>query len=177
MKVAVLGLGYVGTVTAAGLAARGHDVVGVDVDRFKIGCIAAGRSPIIEPGIDELVNEAVSAGRLSATDRIADALEGADVSLICVGTPSSSNGSTDLRFIERVTADLRQAMESVEPPASGHHSVVVRSTVPPGTVGHLAETYFSDVPDGWRIGTAMCPEFLREGCSVTDFYDPPMVVV
>ena len=177
MKVVVLGLGYVGTVTAAGLAASGHDVVGVDIDPFKVGCIAAGRSPVIEPGIDDLVHEAVSAGRLRATSRIADACSGADVSLVCVGTPSASNGGTDLRFIERVTADLRQAMESGTPPASGYHSVVVRSTVPPGTVAHLAETYFADVPDGWRVGTAMCPEFLREGSSVTDFFHPPIVVV
>ncbi|HEX4688139.1 MAG TPA: nucleotide sugar dehydrogenase [Nocardioides sp.] len=177
MKVAVLGLGYVGTVTAAGLAASGHDVVGVDVDPFKVGCIAAGRSPVVEPGIDELVHDAVSARRLRATHRIADALAGADVSLICVGTPSSSNGGTDLRFIDRVAADLRLTMDCVEPPASGHHSVVVRSTVPPGTVEHLAETYFADTPAGWDVGTAMCPEFLREGCSVTDFYDPPMVVI
>src|SRR3954453_15709773 len=140
MKVAVLGLGYVGTVTAAGLAASGHDVVGVDVDAFKVRCIADGRSPIVEPGIDELVRKAVSAGRLRATNQIADALAETDVSLICVGTPSSSNGGTDLRFIERVASDLRRAMECVGPPPSGHHSVVVRSTVPPGTVGHLADT-------------------------------------
>jgi GDP-mannose 6-dehydrogenase len=177
MKVAVLGLGYVGTVTAAGLAASGHDVVGVDVDPFKVGCVAAGRSPVVEPGIDDLVHQAVGAGRLRATSRIQDALAGADVSLICVGTPSASSGGTDLRFIERVTADLREAMECVAPPASGHHSVVVRSTVPPGTVAHLADTFFAQVPEGWHVGTAMCPEFLREGCSVTDFYDPPMVVV
>jgi len=177
MKVAVLGLGYVGTVTAAGLAASGHDVVGVDVDPFKVGSIEDGRSPVVEPGIDDLVRRAVSAGRLRATNRIADALAGADVSLVCVGTPSASSGGTDLRYIERVAADLREAMDSVPPPPSGHHSVVVRSTVPPGTVAHLAETYFADVPEGWRVGTAMCPEFLREGCSVVDFYDPPMVVI
>jgi GDP-mannose 6-dehydrogenase len=177
MKVVVVGLGYVGTVTAAGLAASGHDVVGVDVDPFKVGCIASGVSPVVEPGIDDLVRDAVSAGRLRATDQLADALPGAEVSLICVGTPSSSSGGTDLRFVERVAADLRQTMDLVAPPPSRHHSVVVRSTVPPGTVARLAETHFADVPEGWSVGTAMCPEFLREGCSVTDFYDPPMVVV
>ena len=78
MKVAVLGLGYVGTVTAAGLAASGHEVIGVDVDPYKVGCIAAGRSPVIEPGIQELVRDAVSSGRLRATSRIADALSGAE---------------------------------------------------------------------------------------------------
>ena len=177
MRVAVLGLGYVGTVTAAGLATSGHDVVGVDVDPFKVDCIANGRSPVIEPGINDLVCEAVTLGRLRATHHIAEAVSGADVSLICVGTPSSSTGSTDLRYIERVAADLRLAMDEVGPPESGHHSVVVRSTVPPGTVEGLAATHFADVPEGWDVGTAMCPEFLREGCSVTDFYDPPMVVI
>jgi GDP-mannose 6-dehydrogenase len=177
MKVVVLGLGYVGTVTAAGLAKTGHEVVGVDVDPFKVGCIAAGRSPVIEPGINELVSEVVASGHLRATHRIEDALEGADVSLICVGTPSSASGGTDLRYIDRVAMELRQAMESVAPPASGHHSVVVRSTVPPGTVAGLTADHFADVPAGWSVGTAMCPEFLREGCSVTDFFDPPLVVV
>jgi GDP-mannose 6-dehydrogenase len=177
MKVVVLGLGYVGTVTAAGLASKGHEVVGVDVDPFKVGCIAAGRSPVIEPGIGELVAEVVAQGRLRATHRLAEALDGADVSLICVGTPSNSHGGTDLRYVERVAADLRSAMEDVAPPASGLHSVVVRSTVPPGTVAGLTERYFDDAPEGWSVGTGMCPEFLREGCSVTDFFDPPMVVI
>jgi GDP-mannose 6-dehydrogenase len=177
MKVAVLGLGYVGTVTAAGLASKGHDVVGVDVDPYKVGCIAAGRSPVIEPGIGELVADAVAAGRLRATHRISEALDGADVSLICVGTPSSASGGVDLGYIDRVAGDLREAMMEVNPPASGHHSVVVRSTVPPGTVARLAATHFADVQAGWTVGTAMCPEFLREGSSVTDFFDPPFVVV
>jgi GDP-mannose 6-dehydrogenase len=177
MKVVVLGLGYVGTVTAAGLASSGHGVVGVDVDPFKVGCIAAGRSPVVEPGISELVADVVEQGRLRATHRLSDALEGADVSLICVGTPSNSHGGTDLRYVDRVAADLRAAMADVAPPASGFHSVVVRSTVPPGTVAGLAERYFDEVPDGWSVGAGMCPEFLREGCSVTDFFDPPMVVV
>ncbi|HET8663506.1 MAG TPA: nucleotide sugar dehydrogenase [Nocardioides sp.] len=177
MKVVVLGLGYVGTVTAAGLASRGHEVVGVDVDPFKVGCIAAGRSPVVEPGIDDLVADAVAQGNLRATHRLSDALPGADLSLICVGTPSNSHGGTDLRYVERVAADLRAAMTELEPPASGFHSVVVRSTVPPGTVAGLTEQHFDPPPAGWSVGTGMCPEFLREGCSVTDFFDPPMVVV
>jgi GDP-mannose 6-dehydrogenase len=177
MKVVVLGLGYVGTVTAAGLASRGHDVVGVDVDNFKVGCIAAGRSPVVEPGIGELVAEVVSHGNLRATHRLADALEGADMSLICVGTPSNSHGGTDLRFVDRVAAELREAMTTAAPPASGFHSIVVRSTVPPGTVAELSEQHFGQPPAGWTVGTGMCPEFLREGCSVTDFFDPPMVVI
>ena len=85
MKVAILGLGYVGTVTAAGLASQGHDVVGVDVDRRKVATINAGQSPVVEPGVDRMVAEAVSAGRLRATTDVAEALERADVSLLCVG--------------------------------------------------------------------------------------------
>jgi GDP-mannose 6-dehydrogenase len=177
MKVAVLGLGYVGTVTAAGLASRGHLVVGADIDRFKVGSVAEGRSPVVEPGINELVAKVVASGRLRATVDIADAIDQADVSLICVGTPSSSNGGTDLRYIERVVRQVREAMETVRPPASGFHSVVVRSTVPPGTVAEVVTPYFLEAPEGWSVGTAMCPEFLREGSSVSDFFAPPMVVV
>jgi len=177
MKVAVLGLGYVGTVTAAGLASTGHQVVGADVDPFKVRSISEGRSPVIEPGINQLVAQEVAAGRLRATSDITEALDQADVSLICVGTPSSASGGTDLRFIERVAQDVRAAMDVVRPPESGFHSVVIRSTVPPGTVAHVVGPYFEDPPQGWAVGTAMCPEFLREGSSVSDFFAPPMLVI
>jgi GDP-mannose 6-dehydrogenase len=177
MKVVVLGLGYVGTVTAAGLASRGHEVVGVDVDRFKVARIAAGHSPVVEPDINELVSAAVASGHLRATHDLVDALDGADLSLVCVGTPSSPSGGTDLRYVERVAEELRVAMDLARPPESGFHPVVVRSTVPPGTVKAIATTYFSDLPPSWTVSVAMCPEFLREGCSVEDFFAPPMVVV
>jgi GDP-mannose 6-dehydrogenase len=178
MKVAVFGLGYVGTVTAAGLASRGHEVVGIDVDRMKVDAISHGRSPVVEPGIDVLVHDAVASGRLQSTLDVRLAVEGADVSLVCVGTPSSPRGDTDLAFISRAVADLREAMEVATPPASGHHSVVIRSTVPPGTgAGLVAPVFEDDLPTGWRVGTAMCPEFLREGCGVADFFAPPFVVV
>src|ERR1700740_1694067 len=95
MKVAVLGLGYVGTVTAACLAANGHDVWGVDVDAAKVDDIRAGRSPVAEPGLDTLVARAVTGGTLHATTRSVDALDGADASLVCVGTPSTARGGTD----------------------------------------------------------------------------------
>lgn len=179
MKVAVFGLGYVGTVTAAGLASRGHDVIGVDVDTMKVDAIRNGQSPVVEPGIDTLVSQAVSAGRLQATTDARLAVDGADVSLVCVGTPSTSRGDTDLTFIRRALADLREAMDVAAPPASGHHSVVVRSTVPPGTCRDVVSPQFAQdgLPQGWSVGTAMCPEFLREGCGVEDFFAPPFVVV
>jgi GDP-mannose 6-dehydrogenase len=179
MKVVICGLGYVGTVTAAGLASRGHEVVGVDVDAGKVAAINEGNSPVIEPGVDRLVLEAVQAGRLGATTDVAEAMERADLSLVCVGTPSRPRGDTDLSFITRALADLREAMSVASPPASGFHSVVIRSTVPPGTGASVVEPTFApdDLPAGWSVGTAMCPEFLREGCGVEDFFAPPFVVV
>jgi len=178
MRIAVFGLGYVGTVTAAGLASRGHDVYGVDVDEIKVGLIRQGRSPVVEPGLDDLVAGGVAAGGLHATTDAAEALESADVSLLCVGTPSTPQGSTDLSYLRRALADIRSALGTVRPPESGFHAVVVRSTVPPGTGDEIVAPTFADLPEesGWRIGTAMCPEFLREGSGVADFFDPPFVV-
>jgi GDP-mannose 6-dehydrogenase len=179
MRVGVLGLGYVGTITAAGLASKGHEVVGVDVDEGKVDGIRRGVSPVVEPGIAELVATEVASGRLTATTDVGVALERADVSIVCVGTPSTARGASDLSYLSRALADLRSAMVSARPPDSGVHSVVIRSTVPPGTgAGVVAPMFVEDqLPAGWSVGTAMCPEFLREGSGVADFFDPPFVVV
>jgi GDP-mannose 6-dehydrogenase len=179
MRIAVFGLGYVGTVTAAGLASRGHEVCGVDVDAVKVDHIRSGRSPVVEPGIDELLATAVESGALRATTDPVEGLDRADVSLLCVGTPSSAHGGTDLTYIRRALDDIRRSLAVAAPPASGFHAVVVRSTVPPGTGDDLVRSTFDGafLPAGWTVGTAMCPEFLREGSGVADFFDPPFVVV
>src|SRR5829696_9033757 len=179
MRIAVFGLGYVGTVTAAALASQGHEVCGVDVDDLKVDQISAGRTPVVEPGIEELIRTAVGRGNLHATTDPVVALNRADVSLLCVGTPSSSQGGTDLTYLQRALADIRQAFAVAAPPASGFHAVVVRSTVPPGTGDGLVSRTFADMAlaPGWAVGTAMCPEFLREGSGVADFFDPPFVVL
>jgi GDP-mannose 6-dehydrogenase len=178
MKVAVFGLGYVGTVTAACLAANGHDVWGVDVDEGKVDAIRSGRSTVVEPGLSELVAEARASGRLHATTCVSDAVTHSEVSLVCVGTPSNSQGATNLAYVHRVVEDLSATLARVPMAESGLHCLVMRSTVPPGTVEAVGETLrqsLQGVPG--RVGVAMCPEFLREGTGIADFYSPPYTVI
>jgi GDP-mannose 6-dehydrogenase len=179
MKVAVVGLGYVGTVTAACLASRAHDVWGVDVDAAKVDEIRGGRSPVAEPGLDALVAQTVADGTLHATSSCADALDQADLSLVCVGTPSAPRGGTDLTYIRRAVDDIVAALRAMQPLASRQHSVVIRSTVPPGTVEDLVIPALTDGLTGTEIaiGAAMCPEFLREGSGIADFFASPLIVV
>jgi GDP-mannose 6-dehydrogenase len=179
MKVAVFGLGYVGTVTAACLASRGHDVWGVDVDAAKVDEVRTGRSPVTEPGLDTLTARVVAEGTLHATASCREALDQAEVSLVCVGTPSGPGGATDLSHLRRSVDDIVGAMHVVMPPASGHHSVVIRSTVPPGTLEEVVIPALTEGLADTKVaaGAAMCPEFLREGSGVADFFASPLVVV
>jgi len=178
MKVAVIGLGYVGTVTAACLAANGHDVWGVDVDAAKVAEIGLGRSPVAEPGLNAIVAQAVADGTLHATTSCPEALDRADISLICVGTPSTRNGATDLSHIRHAVDDIATSLRTGLAPDSGRHALVVRSTVPPGTVEDIVTPALAAglAGTGVSAGVAMCPEFLREGSGVTDFYAPPFII-
>jgi GDP-mannose 6-dehydrogenase len=180
MKVAVFGLGYVGTVSATVLASNGHDVVGVDVDASKVASINNGRSPVVEPGLDTLVGSAVASGTLRATLSASEALQSADLSLVCVGTPSSPQGSTDLRYVLRAVSDIADALSSQPDRAQGrHHSVVIRSTVPPGTIAESVAPLVAQRLAGSPVsaGIGVCPEFLREGTAIADFYEAPLTVV
>jgi GDP-mannose 6-dehydrogenase len=173
MRVAVFGLGYVGTVSSACLAAAGHDVWGVDPDVLKVAAVSAGQSPVLEPGLQSLVAQGVASGNLHATARPDEALENADVSLLCVGTPSSASGESNLGYIYRVVEDISESLRTQE-----FHTVVIRSTVPPGTVEDVSailQVAFSD--SGPDVAVAMCPEFLREGTGIADFYAPPFTVI
>src|SRR5262245_13992941 len=129
MRVAVFGLGYVGSVSAASFAADGHDVIGVDVNSDKVAAVNSGHSPIVEPGLDALLRHAVESRRLRATTSTAEAIAETDLSLVCVGTPSRKNGSLDLSYLIRVCEQIGDALEQ----KSTYHVVVVRSTVLPGT--------------------------------------------
>lgn len=180
MRVAVFGLGYVGTVTAACLSTNGHEVWGVDPELSKVESISSGTSTVVEPGLDRLVADGVSARTLRATSDPAVALKEADVSIVCVGTPSSPQGSTDLSYVLRAVTEIGRGLLMGDRPASAFHTVVIRSTVPPGTVeGKLIPALEAELgaPLGDGFGVAMCPEFLREGTGVADFFDPPFTVV
>ena len=177
MKAAVFGLGYVGTVTAAVLASHGHDIWGVDVDPGKVRLVSEGRSTVLEPGLDDLVAEAVTAGRLHATTEPWSAVDGAEVSLVCVGTPSSPTGSTELTYVGRAVADIVGAFAAGASSPTGRHAVVVRSTVPPGTIDEVVGPLLDRAPSTSVLGAGMCPEFLREGSAIADFYDSPLTVV
>jgi GDP-mannose 6-dehydrogenase len=178
MKVAVFGLGYVGTVSAACLAANGHEVWGVDVDDAKVAAVQSGSSPVVEPGLSELVAEGIENGTLHATRSPKLALSRADVSLICVGTPTTAQGKADLSHVHHVVAEIAAALRTAPPSPSGVHAVVMRSTVPPGTV-ELLETALAERTGriAVRVGVGMCPEFLREGTGIADFYAPPYTIV
>ena len=176
MRVAVFGLGYVGSVTASCLAREGHEVVGVDLDQHKVDRINAGSSPVIEPGMEALVAEARRSGRLRAVTDAAGAVRTSDVSIICVGTPSKINGDLDLSFIERVTRDIGTALAG----GTDDHLVMFRSTMLPGSVEDHLVPILEDCSgrrSGVNLHVAMCPEFLREAKGIEDFYRPPFTVV
>ncbi len=176
MRVSIFGLGYVGCVSAACLAHDGHEVIGVDVNPVKVASIAAGKSPIIEPGLDDLMRDVVRTGQLRASLDARRAVRESDISLICVGTPSNPNGSLNTRYVESVCQEIGLAINHKRE----YHTVVVRSTVLPGTVNEkivpiLEE--FSGRRAGDEFGVAMNPEFLREGSAIADYYDPSFVVI
>jgi GDP-mannose 6-dehydrogenase len=169
MRVVVVGLGYVGSVCAACLAERGHDVVGVDTSAYKVDRIRAGDSPIVERGLAELITRAVRARRLTATTRIAEALPGAELVLVCVGTPSAEDGSLDLGHVRRACVEVGTALRG----AGRFVTVVMRSTMLPGSVlGELVPALEQAVGGraGEAFGVGYNPEFLREGTAVEDFF-------
>ncbi|KJS52722.1 GDP-mannose dehydrogenase [Streptomyces rubellomurinus subsp. indigoferus] len=176
MRVSVLGLGYVGCVSAACLASLGHEVIGVDVNQVKVDLVNDGRAPVVEERIGELTAEVVRAGRLRATADVREAVQGSEVSLVCVGTPSEANGRLCTTYLERVTEQIGAAAAE----KGGRHTVVFRSTMLPGTCLDLLvpilEKHLGGTA-GVDVGVAVNPEFLREGTSVRDFFDPPKTVI
>jgi GDP-mannose 6-dehydrogenase len=174
--VSVFGLGYVGSVTAACLAHKGNTILGVDVNSQKVEALNAGRSPILEPKIEELITECHRNGKLKATTSSVDAIAQTEISFVSVGTPSQRNGELDLSGIVHVCKEIGAALKA----KNGFHGIVLRSTILPGTTEKVV-TPALEAASGKRSGDdfAVCfvPEFLREGTAVSDFFEPPFTVL
>ena len=173
MNISVFGLGYVGAVTAGCLAKYGHTIVGVDVQAQKVDSLNSGVSPIVEPGLDELLSAANRSGLLHATTSVEEAIAGTEMSLVCVGTPSKASGAIDLGFVRLVVQDISAALRRKQ----RHHTLVLRSTMLPGSTDQLVEEFLSDLLATDMVEIFYYPEFLREGTGVADFLHPSLAVV
>jgi GDP-mannose 6-dehydrogenase len=176
MKISVLGLGYVGAVSAACLARDGHEVIGVDPERTKVDLINAGKTPIIENDVGSIIATQVAAGKLRATTELPQAVRHTDLSLVCVGTPSLPNGGIDLKYVRRVCEEIGQTLAA----HPGAPVIVMRSTMLPGTMREVVIPTlekFSGKRAGEEFGVCINPEFLREGTAVHDYYHPPKTVI
>ncbi len=176
MRISVFGMGYVGSVSSASLARLGHRVIGVDVDPVKLQTLSEGGSPVVEPGLDQVIREVTDSGLLSVVSDAHEAVRETDASWICVGTPSRDNGGVDLSALENVCREIGGAIAD----KGDYHLVVVRSTVLPGTVRNSVIPWLeagSGLKAGVDFGICMSPEFLREGTALDDFERPPFTLI
>ena len=176
MQISIFGMGYVGAVCTACLADYGHSVIGVDVSERKVLTINEGRTPIVEPGLGELLAKGVAAGLIRATSDIRDAVLNSELTMICVGTPSKKNGDLDLHFVEGVCAQIGAVLKD----KPTRHTVVVRSTVLPGTLRKIVIPALENASGkraGADFGVAVNPEFLRESTAIGDYRAPPRTVI
>ena len=169
MNVSVFGLGYVGSVTAACFADKGHDVVGVEVNPDKLALFQAGQSPLFEPGLAELLHRVHTAGNFTATGSASEAIAPTEISFICVGTPSRKGGQPDLAHVESVSREIGEALRNKNEP----HTVVVRSTMLPGSIEGIVAPHLGHKD----CAVVANPEFMREGSAIKDFFDPPFIVI
>jgi GDP-mannose 6-dehydrogenase len=176
MKIALFGLGYVGVVSAACLARDGHSVVGIDPNAVKVDFLRRGKSPIVEPGLEELIAAAVTAGRLVAGSDYPAAVAQCDVLMVCVGTPGQANGSLDLTYVRRVVQQIGEQLAA----RGGYKVVVIRSTLLPGSMQSVVVPLLeqcSHLKAGEDFGVCINPEFLREGSAIYDYDHPPKTVI
>ncbi|CAN5507107.1 nucleotide sugar dehydrogenase [soil metagenome] len=176
VRIAVLGLGYVGVTAVACLASQGHEVIGVDPNETKVSAILAGRSPITEPGVDELIAQARADGLVTASTTLVAEVASCELVIVCVGTPSSVDGSHNMTHIAEVS---RQLAELVKANPGNSLTVVYRSTIRPGTIEELIQPIIDSVlgQEASRIELVYNPEFLRESSAVRDFFAPPKIVI
>jgi GDP-mannose 6-dehydrogenase len=175
MKISIFGLGYVGCVSLGCLAKNGHDVIGVDVSSFKVDLINDGKATILEQDIDTIIEEGYKQGKISATLCADEAVHNTEISIICVGTPSSPHGHLNLNYIYKTAEQIGEALKSKDE----FHTIVIRSTVLPGTnykFGEIIEE-ISGKKRGTHFSVVSNPEFLREGSAVKDYFNPSVTVI
>ena len=178
LRIAMFGLGYVGSTNAACLLRDGHEVVGIDVSPDKLDSFARGRSPVVEPGVDGLLAQGLAAGRLQAGPRLDPWLDRLDLAMVCVGTPSRADGKLELTHLLEVARQLGQA--AARRRAAAPLLLVFRSTVLPGTMESLVVPTLRDAagsPPGERYEVAFSPEFLRQSTAIRDYDAPPRIVI
>ncbi len=176
MKISIFGLGYVGVVSAGCLANNGHEIIGIDPNQTKVDLINQGKSPIVEKDIGEIIFSAVKEKKLQATKDVNEAINNTEISLICVGTPSQSNGNLDLKYVQGVCKQIGTTLRD----KNEFHIVVARSTMLPGSMVNTVIPTLekaSGKKAGIDFGVCNNPEFLREGTAVHDFYNPPKTVI
>jgi GDP-mannose 6-dehydrogenase len=176
VKIAIFGLGYVGVVSAACLARDGHEVLGVDPNSVKTDLVNQAKSPIVEPGLDALMQSTVGAGRLKASADHAGAVRRCDLMLICVGTPGAANGSLDLRYVRRICEQIGEALAGIDE----FKIVAIRSTLLPGSMQSVVVPTLEQASGkraGEHFGVCINPEFLREGTAIFDYDHPPKTVI
>ena len=175
MDISIFGLGYVGCVSLGCLGQQGHNVIGVDINQKKVDLINSGKATIVEKDIDQIIKEQVSLKNIKASTDFNDAVLNSDISIIAVGTPSSHDGKLNLDYIYRVAKNIGIAIDKKK----SFHTIVIRSTVIPGTAEEVAKIIENNSNKIYELDFSIVvnPEFLREGTSIYDYYNPPITVV
>jgi len=168
-----MGLGYVGCITCACFAKNGHEVIGVDINESKVLNLKNGISPILEPGLNDLIDAGLKDRKLNFTTDIHEAIDFSDLSMVCVGTPSKSDGSVDMTYVKRITEQMAFALAK----QIKEYFIVYRSTIPPGMMNEFIYSNFQNSIYSEMVHIAYNPEFLREGCAVSDFYHPARTLI
>ncbi|MEM7665218.1 MAG: nucleotide sugar dehydrogenase [Pseudomonadota bacterium] len=177
MKIAIFGLGYVGSTAAGCIASQGHTIVGVDVSQSKVDALNSGRAPVYEPGLDDLIASARSDHRITATTELTDQLDDADLAIVCVGTPSGVDGAHDMSYIAQVTRNIADALK---PDRTKPLTLAYRSTMRPGSceniIWPIIESALGDKAAD-AVELVYNPEFLREASAIEDYFNPPKIVI
>jgi UDPglucose 6-dehydrogenase len=176
MRISIIGTGYVGLATGVGFASKKNHVICMDIDKERVERIKKGESPIYEPGVQDLLEKVIDKGSLECSNDLKYAMENSDISFICVPTPSNKSGGSDLKFVDKVSRDIGSLLDNKD----SYHVVVIKSTVPPGTVDKTVIPNLEELSSkkaGRDFGVCMNPEFLREGSALDDFLKPDRIVI